>query len=431
MMENFYLNIKLFKNNYFNICVLIMSLILSSIIIILINNHQNAKNDLQTYEFHFDIDKTTSEHTDFLYDKYIRGYADSDEWINAVGDFRESRAKFLYHKEINKRFNFVTDPSVIYMMDTEINRSINTNLEGVFFGTRKYVDRFFFTEIANFNEEDIIQEFFVKRNITEKEKIIFRYLMNNFSVKEHSRSSNEVRISYSLDVENRDNEYFVASRYLFHRYINFYFDHQYFMNTAPMFQNRFQNSLKNLDNNIHILREKALIYASLDYESYSKCLNTQLNLAESIYQENPDEEGGRPMYNQLQKEVLLILKHNQSQNFIYYCKENYYLLGPDVLRQLIKESYSLTPELYLKEFIDHLEIFDNAIEKIIYVIDNFELKQNFISETPYMVEYYRTDIFYRGSKMTYITKIIFFITNFLLFSYIFFIVKNIINRKKI
>tara|TARA_B110000495_G_C22772304_1_gene451955 strand:- start:142 stop:753 length:612 start_codon:yes stop_codon:yes gene_type:complete len=203
------------------------------------------------------------------------------------------------------------------------------------------------------------------------------------------------------------------------------------MNAAPMFQNRFQNNLKNLVNNIHILREKALIYASLDYESYSKCLNTQLNLAESIYQENPDEEGGRPMYNQLQKEVLLILKNNQPKNFIYYCKENYYLLGPDVLRQLIKESYSLTPGLYLKEFIDHLEIFDNAIEEIVYVIDNFELKQNFISETPYMVEFYRTDLYYRGAKMIYITKIIFFIINFFLFSYIFFIVKNIINHKKI
>ena len=430
MMENFFLNIKLFKNNYFNIYVLIISLFLSLIIIILISNYQNSKHNMQRYEFYFEIDKSKSKLTDLLYNKYIRGYADSDEWKNAVEGFTESRAKFLYYKEINKRFNFPSDPSVIYMMDTEINRMMNTNYKGIFESTQNYIDKFFYTEIANFNREDIIQKFFIDRKITEKEKIIFRFLINNFSVQSHASASNKVRISYSMDVVDKDYEYWVASRYLFHRYLNYYFDHKYFMNTAPMFLQNYQNNLKKMNNNIHILREKVLIYASLDYESYFKCMNRQLNLAESIYQENPDEDS-RPMNYKLQEEALLSLRNNKSNNFIYYCKENYYLLGPNVLRQLIKESYAFGIELYLKEYIDHLEIFENKVESMIDMIANLELKQNYINEKPYLFNFQRTDVYYLGTQMIYTSKIIFFIINSFIFFYIFFIVKNIINRKKI
>ena len=57
MIDNFLFKIKLFKNYYFNIYVLLVSLILSFMIILLINNYQNSKTNKQTYEFLFQIDK--------------------------------------------------------------------------------------------------------------------------------------------------------------------------------------------------------------------------------------------------------------------------------------------------------------------------------------------------------------------------------------
>ena len=288
MIDNFLFKIKLFKNYYFNIYVLLVSLILSFMIILLINNYQNSKTNKQTYEFLFQIDKSIFSHTDVIYQKYFGSFYDSEEWKNSIKKFQDSRAKFEYYKDINKKFSFNQDARVHFLLDTEINKMFFTDLKEIFFATRIYVDKFFYIELNNFNDENIIQNFFVDKDLDDEDKIIFRYLMDNYVITEHTLYNENVLITFKIETEDRDSSFYISSRNLLHSFINYYFDQKYILNTAPIFSSNFKNNLKKLKNNIHIMREKSLIYRLLDYENYLKCLEEQLNIAVRIDHSVPE-----------------------------------------------------------------------------------------------------------------------------------------------
>ena len=94
-------------------------------------------------------------------------------------NFKIAEQKFEYYKDINKRFSFNQDARVHFLLDTEINKMFFTDLKEIFFATRIYVDKFFYIELNNFNDENIIQNFFVDKDLDDEDKIIFRYLMDN------------------------------------------------------------------------------------------------------------------------------------------------------------------------------------------------------------------------------------------------------------
>lgn len=427
MIDNFLFKIKLFKNYYFNIYVLLVSLILSFMIILLINNYQNSKTNKQTYEFLFQIDKSIFSHTDVIYQKYFGSFYDSEEWKNSIKKFQDSRAKFEYYKDINKRFSFNQDARVHFLLDTEINKMFFTDLKEIFFATRIYVDKFFYIELNNFNDENIIQNFFVDKDLDDEDKIIFRYLMDNYVITEHTLYNENVLITFKIETEDRDSSFYISSRNLLHSFINYYFDQKYILNTAPIFSSNFKNNLKKLKNNIHIMREKSLIYRLLDYENYLKCLEEQLNIAVRIDHSVPEYSN---LLNYEIQKYAFAERNVLSLEPIYYCKGSYYLLGTTFLRKLKQESLILKPEYYLKDFLSSLEIFENSIENIKNVIANFQVNLNLINENPNIIKFYRADLYHKSSKMNFFTKVLFFIINSFLFFYVFFIVKNYISHKK-